>query len=249
MSTTYILVDYHNFHKERIKRHPRPIRRPRVAQDTVDWVITEMTATLASLLKRIGQSPSVLHIRLYGGWHSGAVPTNDAHMVEAAIKKVPRRSTSSPARLVFELAKSLIDLPHIPILDTLRPRTSYPRFIVHSPIAHCHSTDNCSLLHTESVLKQQVCTTQGCSVTIEEATSIMEQKCIDILLSSDLLSLSSAGSNVILVTEDLDLVPAVLKAQISAKSSLIWLCDSLSKSSYYLPALETLGVKVEPVTA
>ena len=161
-----------------------------------------------------------LDFRLYGGWYDWSKPTRLAQNLAAQIRSsFPQMrhagsgAAQSHIRLTAELAYALIALPKKHLLATVRPRRTDRLRCDHPHLRGC-TVAPCPLVAMHDFLDLGACQTTGCTMTTcRLLPQRLEQKLVDTMLVSDLITLSHAGEkNIGVVSNDDDMWPGVLIA-------------------------------------
>jgi hypothetical protein len=89
---------------------------------------------------------------------------------------------------------------------------------------------------------QRECHVDGCAVKNEEAFVLREQKMVDSMICCDLIALSAGGATLIVMSDDLDVVPAVAMAASNGTRTVALVRSDEEVESLYAGELTDLGV-------
>ncbi len=258
MRQGYVLVDYHNLHDAWASGFmgaptcaiPRPSREKNMA--SIQYVIDKLLSNVAKCLSAENCLPRQLIIRLYGGWYRNSQMTEHAGMIERAIKNAPVRLRKQlNSDILLDLATSLIDHYDEPIHNTLQVRNNLPRISFQIPPERCTQFNACELTSLQRDWREISCISPGCPVKLKNAAkSTPEQKCVDVHLACDFLSLSRqqpSDSLICLVTNDYDLFPAIrggVATSSKASPRLLWAFSQPYERKPFIEILDRIGVKV-----
>lgn len=186
--------------------------------------VTHEINRFVALGLRMDSATREISIRFYGGWKTENVFTNRASRLQQVIGSIPlfpfRHPTMGIIRGSVTLATSLIVEPSLVWETTFKVHAGLRR--VRLAEAPCFET--CSRTSVECPVRQFVkftkksgksCPAEGCSVKNEDVFKAAEQKMVDTMIACDLLSLSvdNSVSAVGVLSEDSDLLPAIIQAR------------------------------------
>jgi hypothetical protein len=217
---------------------------------------------MRSLLSRIvGIAASVwpdasrTEIKLYGGWLREGVLAPRGSSVQSAVAAFPFFPVSHPRgdgllRGEIELVTRLAAVPEVEWQHTLRERAGLPRVRFRDggyPLS-------CSLRSSACPLKQmrrfsehlkRRCDATGCEVLNKDAFRTPEQKMVDVMIVCDALTSATGGGRVLVLSSDMDVLPAVAMAAKDAGPGRIalWRVDRYA-ADLYVHELEALGVAI-----
>ena len=203
---------------------------------------------------------SMLRIRLYGGWLENGVLTNAASAVASAIPRdfFPLAGGSDGRRQVIrgsvELATRLVGVPEIEWEHSFRTRKGLPRLrLSQKPRPDgCIQHDGCPIdtVQRLSRHRHRTCKHEGCFVLNETAFLVHEQKMVDALLSCDAIELARRGAHVVVMSNDLDVLPSVATTASISKASVILVRGAeAGDTALYSDALRGLGVVLADLEA
>ncbi len=255
MKEGYVLVDYHNLHDAWLtnfmgKNTPSTLSFSKERhQASIQHVIDQILSRVPEALYAENCLPSRLIIRLYGGWFFNRNPTDDASMVKSAIKNAPARLKAyKHSRINIDIARALIEFPTEPIDNTLQIRTNLPRIKFSIPPKDCVNSSACALASLQRDWREFPCVISSCPVKLKNAAAASrEQKCVDVHLACDLISLSGqqpVDSTICLVTNDYDLYPAVRACTSRQHPKLLWAFSHPYERKLFLESLARSGVKI-----
>lgn len=194
-----VLVDYDNI--------PAHIRAGG-AKYLADRILTAVADALA-------QKPSILQIRLYGGWERLNILTANAQKLSAEISgsfpTISMRPT--PVKVTMELVHSMEIAPRKLLNNKLRfePLRSGVRFKKPSDTT-CRNS-NCPIDVLYDFFKDGLCPIRGCAGTVAALADQQQQKLVDTMLVADLIYLASNQTDPIaVVSSDDDMWPGINSA-------------------------------------
>lgn len=197
----YILVDYNNVHD---------VDRRHGLKFVVDRILAEIPPAFLAKHRR-------LTIRLYDGWYDARQHTQHANTILASINNVfPyiwHPSSTVPLHKILinvELAKGLYAEPGKWLIHTFRPRSGQSNVACRdAPAAGCKAA-TCALAGMHRFFQTQQCPDNQCQVTPADFLVRNEQKLVDTLLATDLLTLHTRGDQeVAVVSSDDDFWPPI----------------------------------------
>jgi hypothetical protein len=213
-----------------------------------------------SLAVRVIPQATFVRIRLYGGWLNEGTLTTLASMLLAGIPRdlfpVVDRSSGSDRILrgSVDLATRLVGVPQIEWGHTYQEKRGIPRLrMVERPRPDgCVAHDNCpiDLLQKMSRRTDRECHTTGCLVRNNSAFLLREQKMVDTLMSCDIIEYSRQGRHIIVMSNDLDLLPSVATAAGATRGSITHVRGTdAGLGDLYSAELSDLGVNSADVEA
>jgi hypothetical protein len=245
MSDVALLIDFDNV-------YPR-------GQSTAEELVVEFNRWV-SLATRVAPDVETVNIRLYGGWHQGGELSKAASEVLARLPRSPfplSIGMDGAKRLVrgsVELVSRLAALPTIQWGHTFRSHRGLPQLrLSESPRPKgCSEAENCpiDLVQRISRRRNRKCHVSGCSVSNEAAFLLREQKMVDVLLACDAIEYANRGHHLILISNDLDLLPSIATTTtLPAASVTLVRGPAAGDQALYTAPLEEAGVKFEELLA
>jgi len=159
--------------------------------------------------------------RLYGGWRSGGVLTHEAQTLLPLIthgSPLYISVTDSGNAVNIRVSVELADKPFgatVPLQDTFIRDRDLRKFRSRSrPWAGCLNSGVCGFAHFENWTQSTLCPTANCKAELGDVLVRDEQKMVDTLVVADIayLVLNQSASDVVVVSSDADIWPAVLLA-------------------------------------
>ena len=198
---------------------------------------------------------SLVDIRLYGGWLDEGVLTNRASAIHAAIGgmptvfPLPHPYRAGLLRGQIQLVTRLVGIPGLEWRHTLRHRSGLPHVALSEkpfPIGCVHESNDCPVRLLQKLARRPAreCHATGCHVTNRSAFRVPEQKMVDTMLCCDAWALSSSGSVVIVVSSDMDLLPAVATLGVSAPGRVALVRSSKDSAMEYEEELKDLRIAI-----
>lgn len=197
-----VIIDYNNIH-------------PTVRRRGLKYIAEEIARTLGA--PAVGKYRR-LHLRLYDGWYKVQNPTQLAQTTSAEVQRefpttvtVPSAS-GQPVRAVVaaEMAYSLHCDPNNHIWHTFRPRSGQANVTCNSPVSAGCVSPACMLSALPRFFSSQQCPEASCTLTTEDLIVRNEQKLVDSMMATDLMSLHlSSHEELVVVSSDDDLWPAI----------------------------------------
>ena len=206
MATLTVLVDYDNLGPTITRAGP--VALARILTPVVPKAVLELYEEI--------------NVRLYGGWRSKGSPTIVAQQLIPTIRAQSPTvyalqdpgGKSRHLRLNVELAHGPID-SQIILQETYATQRSLRKFRARALESHeCCRPTICGLKSFLTASHRTECDVPGCSVKLKDLLVRDEQKMVDTLLVADVaqLALVQRAPNVVLVSSDTDMWPAVLLA-------------------------------------
>ena len=197
-----VIIDYNNIHLT-------------VRRRGLKYIAEEIARTLGATA--VGKYRR-LHLRLYDGWYRVQNPTPLAQTTSAEVQRdfpttvtVPV-SGGQPVRAVVaaEMAYSLHCDPNTHIWHTFRPRSGQSNVACNTPTSAGCVSQSCVLSALPRFFSSQQCPDTNCSITPEDLIIRNEQKLVDSMMATDLMSLHlSSQEELVVVSSDDDLWPAI----------------------------------------
>jgi len=245
MSDVALLIDFDNV-------YPR-------GQSTAEQLVVEFNRWV-SLAKRVAPDVETIHIRLYGGWQQDGELSRAASEVLARLPRSPfplNIGMAGAERLVrggVELVDRLAALPAIQWGHTFRSHRGLPQLrLSESPRPNgCAEAENCpiDLVQRISRRRNRECHVSGCLVSNQTAFLLREQKMVDVLLACDAIEYANRGNHLIVISNDLDLLPSIATATtLPAASVTLVRGPTAGDQALYTAPLEEVGVKFEELAA
>src|SRR5262249_53330106 len=146
-----------------------------------------------------------LHMRLYGGWFEGSRLSRRGQLVSADAASIsPLVVTLSRLSIVatIEMSYSLMIDPGHNLENTFRIRSLQDRLRCSSPpFRDCLDIANCPTVSLHTLISNVTCPLSSCTVQIHTLLSKPEQKLVDTMLTSDMITLAiKEHGDVVLVT-------------------------------------------------
>jgi hypothetical protein len=196
-----------------------------------------------------------LRIRLYGGWLESGVITKAASVLLAGIPRdfFPLAAeVNGRPRLIrgsVELATRLVGVPDIEWGHSFRAREGLPRLrLAQKPRPEgCLRQDSCPIDAVQRMARnrRRVCQHDGCSVRNDSAFLLHEQKMVDTLLSCDAIEFARRETHVVVMSNDLDVLPSIATtASFSSASVILVRGGEAGDTDLYSDALGRIGVRV-----
>ena len=159
-----------------------------------------------------------LNLRLYDGWYQVQSPTQLAQRIAVEVQKdFPTVvSLTNPtggivkAVVAAEMAYSLHCDPNIHLWHTFRPRSGQANLSCKSPVTSGCVSASCVLSTLPGFFTSQRCPDASCTLTTEDLIVRNEQKLVDSMMATDLISLHlSNNEELVVVSSDDDLWPSL----------------------------------------
>jgi hypothetical protein len=239
---TALLLDFYNFYP-----------RPDLDQSTA-WVGNEINRMVTAALA-VDAATTFVDIRLYGGWIEDGLLTRDGSALQAAVATanpfpLARHDGHGILRGEVTLVTRLISVPLLEWGHTRRTAAGLPQLrLADSPLPSgcAGSLDTCPLraVYRLSRRRARQCHVSGCTVSNEDAFKVVEQKMVDVLICSDALAFAVGvvpRANVVILSDDLDLVPAVAMAAEHSQHAVELVRSRSDRENLYGSELAALGV-------
>jgi hypothetical protein len=234
-----------------------------------DNVFPPNKGDVASLVPEMNRWVSFVHallpaqamrIRLYGGWLENGVMTKAA---SALLSGIPRdffplaAEVGGKPRLIrgsVELATRLVGVPEIEWAHSFRAREGIPRLrLAQKPRPEgCIQHDACPIdaVQRMSRNRRRVCKHEGCLARNDSTFLLHEQKMVDALLSCDAIEFARRETHVVVMSNDLDVLPSIATTASLSKASVVLVRGvEAGGAELYSEALEKLGVEVASLEA
>ena len=244
-----MLVDYDNAFPP-----GRALSDEEIALDVTRWL-----QSLSARYTEVGR----FEVRLYGGWYDDANLSRHGGEVARVMTLMPefpmRVHGGRILRGSISLALNpLAALGASPLYGTYRQRGSLPRIRLsrHPYPAECAQVDpSCpaAILRSFTRSSHRECPVAACSLVASDAFVVHEQKMVDTLLATDILTAGRPPSDysmVVVVSGDSDFVPPLLAASVIGEIRLVQLLPRAEESSdYATEVLSDAGVEIVEVGA
>ena len=225
----HVLVDLANTQVARGQRVNR-----RLVEDRLEQLIRDNLIVLGSVLSR---EFIEVRFRLYDGWFDEAGSPTDLYSMARAYVSSAYPMRQRNARIFASLADGPVsDRSGTRLLHTLRVEAGLPRFTWDSfeptPL-ECALPRACTAKGLERWLRGH-CPERpsGCPVATAQVVTHRRQKLVDTLLVADAVWLASEGNHVAVVSNDEDMIPALVTAR-QFESRVFWLCrGGLARPTY-----------------
>ena len=184
-----------------------------------------------------------LHLRFYDGWYLLRVPTQLAQSTSAEIQRVFPTTVTLPslvgqnvrAVVAAEMAYSLHCDPTTHICHTFRPRVGQANVTCKAPAAEGCTSTACVLAALPQFFSRQQCPDQNCTLKCEDLIVRNEQKLVDSMMATDLMSLHlSSQEELVVVSSDDDLWPPMRFLLQSCYRGMIILASARTDSATVL---------------
>lgn len=204
----------------------------------------------------------LFEVRLYGGWYDDQDLSRHGSNAARTLTLMPEFPILIAGGRVLRGSISLAVGPLIlarnsPLLGTYRRRSSLPRVRLsdHPYPESCSRVDpSCPAAILQSFTKSasRQCPVESCSLVAKDAFVVHEQKMVDTLLATDLLTAGHSGLSyaaVIVVSGDSDFVPPLLAARHLYTARLAQLLPRGEESSEYaVKLLRSAGIEILEVS-
>lgn len=202
-------------------------------------------------------------IRLYGGWYDASDLSRHGSEVARVMTAMPQFPTVlRDGRILrgdITLAVSPLAAGHTsPLLGTYRQRGSLPRIrLSRQPYpdacAKIDATCPAAILKSFTKHSGRACPVESCTLVASDAFVVHEQKMVDTLLATDILTvghLPTAYSAVVVVSGDSDFVPPLLAAKLTNDVRFVQLVPRAEEASQYATGvLSAAGIEIVEVSA
>jgi hypothetical protein len=193
-------------------------------------------------------------VRLYGGWLEEGVLTARASALQTLIGTpafaLPHPKGQGVLRLSVVLVTRLVGVPDVEWGHTLRSSKGLPQLrLADSGHPHgCIGAQSCPVTQLRRISRgrKRKCPLDGCSVINEDAFMVREQKMVDALINCDTVSLAEAARVVVVISNDLDVLPGItLAAMANAGNCTLALARPAAPSvGLYDSVLDRSGVQL-----
>lgn len=233
-SRLYVLIDHGN-----VAAEPR---------DIVHAVVTG--------LQPLGATVEAT-LRIYGGWYEGYTTTAlryEAAGVYQDTCPIVLQIAQTLVRISLEFADDLwaarTSRVHIPITHTVGLRRTAGELVVRQGAPMCQNNP-CGLMGVKRwVRKKAACHERSCPHDFAEMFQRREQKQVDVHMGADLVAMASSAdptNAIAVVTDDLDILPALLQAAMSSGGRISHVRSRTRRAMYCDPLLAQLGVSITAV--
>lgn len=242
--TCLVLVDYDNAFPP-----GRALSDEEIALEVVHW-----------LQKLSAMHPKVdrFEVRLYGGWYDESDLSRHGGDVARVMTFMPEFPMSVQGGRILRGHISLAVNPlgastTAPLLGTYRQRGSLPRIrLTRQPYpdacAQIDASCPAAILRSFTKHSRRECPVDSCSLVASDAFVVHEQKMVDTLLATDILTAGRPPSDyamVVVVSGDSDFVPPLLAAKLISEIRLVQLVPRVEEASDYATAvLSDAGVEI-----
>lgn len=220
-------------------------------------IVQEMERWLRLLSDRY-RDAATYEVRLYGGWYDESDLSRHGSEVARLLPLMPEFPMRVPDGRILRGTITLAVTPMAsrdssPLLGTYRRRGSLPRIrLTREPYPEfCARQDQqcpAAILRSFTKHARRSCPAEACGIVSADAFVIHEQKMVDTMLASDVLTVARSLktlSAIVVVSGDSDFVPALLAARSFGMSELVQLRPrNHEASSYATTVLAQAGVKV-----
>ncbi len=193
-------------------------------------------------------------LRAYGGWFEEYAASPARYEASAFYQNncpVVLETNGAFVRIHFEFADSLAassNADQLPITHTVGLRRTAGRISPRQSAASC-ALDGCELrLVRKWFRRKAACTAVSCPLTFGDVFERREQKQVDVHLTADLMFYAArlaSPTAIAVVSDDLDIVPAILTAAVSNPGRVLIHLRSPSRSRMYNDdLLRRFGVRV-----
>jgi uncharacterized LabA/DUF88 family protein len=198
----YVIIDYNNIH---------PTVRRRGLRYIAEGIARTLGATAVGKYRR-------LHLRLYDGWYRVQTPTHIAQTTSAEVQRDFPTTVTLPsangqalrAVIAAEMAYSLHCDPSTHIWHTFRPRSGQANITCNAPASAGCVSPSCVLSPLPRFFSSRHCPDTTCTLTTEDLIVRNEQKLVDSMMATDLMSLHlSSHEELVVVSSDDDLWPVM----------------------------------------
>jgi uncharacterized LabA/DUF88 family protein len=232
-----LLVDLANTHLFRGLRRPTP--------DLVAARLDPFIATIASALSELDlHTPVDIHVRLYDGWFDDDGRPADLHHLMRKHLPAAYPTRRRRYRLFVEIADSTRAARPDKLMGTVRTQTGLSRYSVAihkaSP-AHCARHTSCAIEGLRSWLRG-FCPVESCPVHASEITTYREQKMVDAAIVADAVWLASREEPIAIVSNDEDVIPALITAR-SFGVLVVWFIRDAQPRSVYASLIAKHGIR------
>jgi hypothetical protein len=228
---SHALIDYYNLPYILVSGGVLSLAR------SIDFLIT-------SALKTAGD----INIRLYGGWYNENGLSKDGTLITQEIGEYFPFSLADDVNtmryLRCEIASSILDSREYIFPATLRKHHGLDLLSVDHHPEGCKNPLDCPIHTVIAWSRKKKCPIPGCSVRTPEAFICNRQKLVDSMICCDLINIANSepDSNLFLVSDDDDFIPALISA--GNRGSTVWhVRTKLEKIQLYDDFLIKKGVR------
>lgn len=199
-------------------------------------------------------------IRLYGGWYDAANLSRHGSEVVRVMTVMPQFPFSVQGSKILrgDISLAVGPLaagvkPGAPLLGTYRQRGSLPRIrLTRQPYPDdCAQVDHtcpAAILRSFTKSSNRACPVPACSIVSKDAFVMHEQKMVDTLLATDILTVDALPDRydvVVVVSGDSDFVPPLLAAKAINSAEYVQLIPRPDDASEYASdVLSSAGVEI-----
>jgi hypothetical protein len=185
--------------------------------------------------------------RLYDGWFDGTGTGTQLYELLRFHLRSAYPTRKRLYRVFVELAEAPLASRDGRLLDTFRQYPGLTRHhiaVVADPPVACHSPAACGIAHLRSWIRGN-CPVGDCSVASTDAAHFRQQKLIDACLVADAIWGASQGQEIVVVTDDEDVIPGLITARWFG-SPITWACRSTRPRSPYDALITRHGIGYLP---
>ena len=177
-----------------------------------------MTSLLHALGRRRVAGEQTVVCRLYGGWFDGTSLSPSAQVLGPELQRefpsavsVADEEGTHTVLVRAELARALVCDPRGQLTHTYRRRSLPPRLqCIAAPFPDCADPSGCPVASLEPFIRDGTCPVDGCVVAPRDVLVRAEQKLVDSMIVIDLVYLTQAMSEpLVVVSADDDLWPGI----------------------------------------
>lgn len=204
-NTLYMLVDFDNLDEATVGTK---------LLDIVDYLVRHASININ---KEDVVACDRVVVRLYGGWYENEIPTRKAQDILAALPTLPIlfpfkiknvHTEKHTWRVRVELAFGLFSVPAVHMMHTYRKRQRLSGIRVVDPLSVGCDPSKCRVLGIKKLVRNNRC--PDCGTDANRIIWRTEQKLVDVMLATDLLTLSATPDTVVcVVSSDDDIWPAM----------------------------------------
>ena len=206
-------------------------------------LISILNDILSIILENSNEVDNIV-IRLYGGWYSDSGLTQRASFISQIINSERFFPLKTKENKIIhgeiELTTSLSQVDNFIWSNTHVRRNGLPNLrIDKGNLLNRCGTDNrgCPAHQIKRFTKRKdkICYVEDCNVKNEDAFIVVEQKMIDTLMSIDIYDFSHKDEvkKIFVFSDDIDLMPAVLRSHISKKNTVVVVLGKLNVYEKY----------------
>jgi hypothetical protein len=231
-----VLVDYDNFYVGAVESREG---------------MTHEINRMISLAFSLRPETDLIQIRLYGGWLENGLLTNRGSELQAAVSQsvfpMSHPTGTGVVRGSAMLVTRLALVPEMEWKHTYRTGVGMPRLqLVETPRPPgCARADSCpiDLVQRMSRRRARECHIEGCAVRNDSAFRMREQKMVDSMICCDVLAFAGMGADVVVMSDDLDVLPALAMAPRTGIGQICLVRSRSEVENLYAEELAALGVR------